>query len=411
MEWFRENRIGVFIHYINIMFMLFIARSCYNIEGFSFLYVTLLYAFLMLVYWFFTGVLHRRIYRFLIVLAAAGLAVLIWFSFQNRIIEYFYSHVVYNIENINNQLFHGSVTYFYEFKPIITLVLPVVVFLLLFFYNNRMTEGVLLLVFMEVVFFWYLDYVDDIKRLIFPFIIISVITYLMNNYKKTVHEFQKKGIYSSLNGKRLIINIVVFSMVVGIIGLTLPQEIQGKDTMSIVERFQNKYAQAQDGVGSGLENIYGLQSSGYADTESRLGGPLTLDKSVAFLVESDKPYYLKGNVKDEYTGSSWKSTVNNYQKLENGEADSLNSIMNRYSSFINEPKQIKIYPEKLRTASFLVPMYTEKISNFNGDIYMNSENSTYMSSSRISKEYTIDFYELDENRISEDYYGMYYLGN
>lgn len=411
MEWFREKAAGIFINYINIVFMLTMANVCYRITGFSYFYVSLLYIILVSVYWVFTGVLRRGIQRVIVLILVLCAFIMFCVAFKNRLIDFFYMDIVDNIDAINTLLMKGRSTYFYQFKPIITVVLPIVVYILFFFYSNRITEGVLLLTLAEMTFFWYLDYSAEIKKLILPFIIISLITYLFNNYRKTVHEFQKKGIYSSLSGKRLVVNIVLFSIIAGIIGIPLPQEIRGKDSMSILDRFENKYTSTGgNGITSGIEGAFGLQSSGYNNTEKRLGGPIALDRNVAFVVESDELYYLKGNIKDEYTGYSWKNTETDYSKLTEGGSSYINVLRSNGALVMGEPKQIKIFPEKLKTTSFMVPMFTDNIMDYKGDIFVNEENSTFISSSKVGKEYVISFYKVKENNPqAADNYGTYYF--
>lgn len=413
MEWFKEKAAGIFINYINIMFMLAIAIVCYRIKGFSYFYVSILYIILVSVYWIFTGALHRGIQRVITLILVMCAFILFCMAFKNRIIDFFYMDIVDNIDAINTLLIKGKSTYFYQFKPIITIVLPIIVYLLFFFYSNRITSGVLLLTLAEMAFFWYLDYSAEVKKLLLPFIIISLITYLFNNYRKITHEFQKKGIYSSLSGKRLIINIVLFSMLVGIIGMPLPQEIRGKDSMSILDRFENKYTSTGgNGIANGIEGSFGLQSTGYNNTEKRLGGPISLDRSVAFVVESDELYYLKGNIKDEYTGYSWKNNETTYSKLTEAGSSYINGLKHKGTLIMGEPKQIKIFPEKLKTTSFMVPMFTNNIVDYKGDIFVNEENSTFISSSKVGKEYVISFYNVVENKTPNgDMYGTYYFND
>lgn len=336
------------------------------------------------------------------------------FFFKEKILEFIYDDIVYNVEGINNLLWEGKSTFFYQFKPIITIILPIIVCILFFFYNNWITEGVLLLSLTVMIFFWYLEYFSEIKMMIMPFIIVSTVTYMINNYKKTLLQLQKKGIYSSINGKRIVINILVFTVIAAAIGIPLPQELKGKNDISLLDMLEKKYSEAQgdEGVEQAVKGIYGLDYSGYSNTEKMLGGPIRLDKGLAFRVESDKAYYLKGDVRDDYTGNSWRKTEENLRRLEDRGNPTIyraKNSSNRFTLFPDsELKQMKIYPEKLRSTSFMVPTYTNKIKEFYGEVLINEESSIFAAKSKINKAYTIDYYDVEYKSDFEDYYTVYY---
>lgn len=417
MEWLRERWAGIFVHYINIIFMLSVLHICYRVRNFNYLYITLLYIGMMVIYWFYTGLLHRGKQRIIFLMLAATLIAVFTFFFREKIIAFFYENIVNNVDAINNLLYDGKATFFYQYKPIITVVLPIVVFILFFFYDNKITEGVLLLSLVVMIFFWYLEYFNEIKLLILPFVVISTVTYLINNYKKTLFELQKKGIYSSLNGRRIVANIIVFTLLAAVIGVPLPQDIKGKDDISLLQQLEKKYSEAQGegGTAAAVTGIYGLEYSGYTNTEKKLGGPIKLDKGLALRVESDKAYYLKGDVKEEYTGDSWRKTEEELKKLGERGNPSIEKVRNNYSGTLffqdSDLKQMKIYPEKLKSTSFMVPIYTNTIKGFEGEILINEENSIFASMSKVSKMYTVEYFDVDYKSEFKNYYTVYYGHN
>ncbi|WP_163192070.1 transglutaminase-like domain-containing protein [Clostridium thermarum] len=413
MEWFKEKKTGILLHYINIMFLFVVIDVCYEIENFNYLYVTLLYLGLMVIYWVYNGLIHRKWQRIIVFLLATLCALILAYFYKDKIAEFINVDIIANIDDINNQLLNAEATYFYQFKPVITVILPVVVFILFFFYYNNMTEGVLLLTLAVMIFFWYLEYFDEIKILIIPFIIIAIVTYMVNNYKKVLLELQKKGIYSSIDGTRVIINVIVFTLIAGIVVLPLPQDIKGKDELSIFQILENEYGEAHNrGSEAAKSGIFGLQYTGYNNTENRLGGPIRLDNQVAFRVVSDKALYLKGDVRDEYTGYSWKKTTDELTELQKGINPSIDEARNNDIGNViypeNKLKEIKIFPEKLRSSSFMVPIYTNRIKDYEGEIFINEENSTFVTGSYISKPYTIEYYDVEYKIEMLDYYTVYY---
>lgn len=415
MEWFKQHITGIFIHYINILFMFVLMATCYQIDDFNYFYITLLYIGFIMVYLFFTGVLNTALKKFIFVLLSLVALVILAFIFKASIIDFFYRDLVENIIIINDKLYNNQITFFYLFKPTITVVLPLILIILFILYEHRITEGILILTFSEMIFFWYLEYKSEVRSMLLPFAIISVMTYMLNNYKKTQSLFQKKGIYSTINGGKLFVNIIICSIIASIIALPLPQEIEGKDSISILKAIDGK------GKGSkGLINIetaakgaFGIGQTGYSSTEKRLGGPLQLNNSLAFKVKSEKSYYLKGDVKNEYTGYSWRNTVDDLEELNSKimlEAEKARKSNPNMSLFpTTELKEITIYPVGLRTTSFMVPMYTNNIKYHKEGIIVGEDRAVFLMSSNIDKEYTVEFYDVDYTDINQDYYGMYYV--
>lgn len=418
MEWIRQHIVGVFIHYINILFMFALMASCYQIEDFNYLYITLIYVAFIMIYLFFTGILNTALKKFIFLLIVFIALGIFGFLFRHSIMDFLYQDIILNIESINNNLYYGHITFFYQYKPIITVVLPLILIILFILYEHKVTEGVLFLSLLEMIFLWYLEYKNEVKVMLLPFAIISIMTYMLNNYKKTQMQFQKKGIYSSISGRRLFVNIVIFSIIAGIITIPLPQEIEGKESLSIINTLNEKGKEARGliNIDVAAKGAFALSQTGYSNTEKKLGGPIQLNKSLAFKVKSDKSYYLKGDVKDEYTGYSWKSTVedlkvyNSDVNLEVARAWNSHPLLNLFPS--SAQKQITIYPAGLKTTSFMVPMYTSDVKY--GDGYregtiVGEDRSIFMWRSNIDKEYTIEFYDVDYSNEALDYYGVYYI--
>lgn len=417
MGWFKQHIVGVFIHYVNILFMFVLMDKCYQIDDFNYLYITFLYLAFIMIYIFFTGVLNTGFKKFAFLMIALTSLVILGFAFKDNIIDFFYKEIVDNIIVINDKLYNNEITFFYLFKPTITVVFPIILIILFLLYDHRVTEGVLLLSLLEMIFFWQMEYSNEVLSMLLPFAIISIMTYMLNNYKKTQIHFQKKGIYSSISGNRLFADIVIFSVIASIIVLPLPQDIEGKDRMTLLNTLEGKNKKGTDGINIdiALSGAFNISKTGFSNTEKRLGGPIQLNKSLAFKVKSDKSYYLKGDVKDEYTGYSWKNTVDDLKvmdstvRLEVDRAWQSNPELNLFPS--SKQKEMKIYPEGLKTTSFMVPMYTTNIRYDKDGLIVGENRSIFMWKSTIDKEYTIEFYDVDYTNETQDYYGKYYIQN
>jgi hypothetical protein len=122
--------------------------------------------------------------------------------------------------------------------------------------------------------------------------------------------------------------------------------------------------------------------------------PISLDFKEAFKVKSDKPYYLKGNVKDFYDGSKWSKTNENYFKKLN----SNNMSHDVYVNFgMGEKKYLTIYPyKKFKTSTIFVPNYAFNVSGVEGTLFYDKV-PTIFSEKEVTKPYNIDFYEYPED--------------
>ncbi len=56
-----------------------------------------------------------------------------------------------------------------------------------------------------------------------------------------------------------------------------------------------------------------LSSTGFSGPEDELGGPVKLNRDIVLKVQAPFPTYLRGNILNHYTGSSWKDTIVDYR--------------------------------------------------------------------------------------------------
>ncbi len=63
----------------------------------------------------------------------------------------------------------------------------------------------------------------------------------------------------------------------------------------------------------GTRKPFRLTTTGYPSSTNKLGGPVRVNQDLALLVDSPLPLLLRGSVLDEYTGSSWISSISSYR--------------------------------------------------------------------------------------------------
>ncbi|MCL2486881.1 MAG: transglutaminase-like domain-containing protein, partial [Oscillospiraceae bacterium] len=62
-------------------------------------------------------------------------------------------------------------------------------------------------------------------------------------------------------------------------------------------------------TGNESSSDFGLRRVTFQSETGRLGGPITLDDELYLIVTSSRPVLLRGQVKDQYTGRSWRASV------------------------------------------------------------------------------------------------------
>lgn len=399
MNWLKENKIEIIIIYVNMMFTMKMMKLCYKIQGFSYVLVTLLFLLGVGIYCFFHVYLQKRKYKVLAVLVIlAGFIVFCIFK-SKLVIDYLTNTIAANFNTINDLLYTGRNTTFLLFKPFLITLLPLLTVIFMALYNRGISEAVLVLNLAVMLMFWYLEYVDEVKENIVMFIILSVLTYALNNYFKSVKDLTKKSIHNVLEGNKIISYILIFSLIVGWVGVIFPQEFEGKYSAETFKKWTNPFAPDSNGKLSAKarESKYALSSSGYSNTEKSLGGPIQINTDTVFLVAADKPYLLKGDVKDYYTGYSWKKTGESYKKS----SDIKSVASNKYIDNLLKPvledvkKTISILPDNYNTSSMFVPINTISVKLQKGKVYYDTKGLTFTNSSKISNEYTVSFYDPD----------------
>lgn len=87
---------------------------------------------------------------------------------------------------------------------------------------------------------------------------------------------------------------------------------------------QLKWKALEDMVEDFRENRFGssftqprrtfrLSHTGFSGPEGELGGPVKLSRDIVLKVQAPFPTYLRGNILNHYTGTSWKDTVKDYR--------------------------------------------------------------------------------------------------
>jgi len=123
-------------------------------------------------------------------------------------------------------------------------------------------------------------------------------------------------------------NWIIYSLMVSIIVVSisafLPRNFEPITWRALDGKIQEVFPQLSDWRNNqktsykyGNEMRFDMSLTQYQEDSKRLGGPIKKEnKFLVMKVTSDEPLYLRGRIKDFYTGSYWKSSEEYFQPLE-----------------------------------------------------------------------------------------------
>jgi transglutaminase-like putative cysteine protease len=156
--------------------------------------------------------------------------------------------------------------------------------------------------------------------------------------------------------------------------------------------------------GEGVE--FAVSVAGYGDS-ARLGGPVRRDKTVLLEVEGSGGHYLRGSVKDYYSGSSWLSGG----ELKPWEPFPSEDVLLDYL----QPVELTVNHKHLRTVTVFTLPYTLQLRGFQKELYQTEGDGVVMSA-EVSRNqayrivgntlaYSGDFSELESGQPGRDLAG------
>ncbi|WP_461613746.1 transglutaminase-like domain-containing protein [Clostridium sp. Marseille-QA1073] len=201
----------------------------------------------------------------------------------------------------------------------------------------------------------------------------------------------------SLDIKKIIPYALIITFLIIKVISALPQHYSGMDLSNYGEFLNNTFAKTSDDREIALNGKFTINSSGYSNSEKKLGGPITLNKQEVFRVKSPKPYYLKGSVKDYYTGSSWSAMERRLIKRDKDYDFEKSYSLKRSIGVGASLGNITITPtKKISTTSFFTPNMGVGIKGDYDEIYCD-EIPTFLSKTNVNKPYNVIYYIYKES--------------
>lgn len=388
--WIKEKLIYIILIYINFTLILRLLEKGIHIKNFDYGFTSLLFIVGLLIYIFYDCTLKKTIYKSLFTLFIVSMGAVYYLVNVEVLKRLFSNYYFEDILMLNDLIYEGSITYFYQYKTLLILGIPLIVFLILCITFRFMKKIILLVSLSVVIGLWFTrSYVIVIEYLSI-YIFISSLTFIIISYIKRIHRANDEGVNVFIKLRYILVYGVIISLIISKITVMLPQEYKGENLTEYGDYFKNEFLEGTPDIN---KDRYGLSTSGYGDNDKRLGGPISLNYQEVFVVKSDKPYYLKGNVVDFYDGNKWtKTNENYYEKTSNTNMEFIyNETFNTDTTEMSN--SLTVYPnKKFKTNTVFVPNYTVNVSGVEG-ILFHDKSPMVLSEKVILKEYNVEFFK------------------
>lgn len=259
---------------------------------------------------------------------------------------------------------------------------------------------------------WALEYIVSLV----PFYLFSftiLMYYVRHIYKRKIisepNEYAGQGLFVLL--------ALPFCAVVVAIALLIPARENPVEWNWLDTRINQVFNYFNNRFKYEVFDNFSISSAGFGGSGSRLGGKVRLDKTPVLKVETPRMVYLKGSIRDYYTGSSWISSASEPTplsgdgselvfdafELENGFVllSGSNDFMDKYF----EKNNIRVTYLNLITKSLFYPV---KTTNFN----LNTEKDVtafidwygnLFTGKMMGKDYSYSFDSYSANLNDEDF--------
>ncbi|SHK52931.1 Transglutaminase-like enzyme, putative cysteine protease [Hathewaya proteolytica DSM 3090] len=292
----------------------------------------------------------------------------------------FYKHNI--LEPINymvNCYNYNKIVDFKIIKPLIRFSVPILSVLILYIVEKCSVNFIVLINGVALICVWALEN-WLLQKYMFKLIGLSFVTIIINqvlkNSKKNIDKYEKIEI--TWGNTCWIIIPVIFILITSFYVSSTKGGILSEN--NIISEI-NEYVYGNGSVIYGDQSV--LNKVGYNNSTDILGGSISLDDKVVMYVDTDRPCYLRGNIKEEYSGYSWRAK-NSYGKLE----------PNLHLKNLEPKTSMTIkYAGDFKTYNFFVPNNYVKIQYSNPDGIRYSKKGEVLNNTFVNEPYTVVKYD------------------
>lgn len=205
-------------------------------------------------------------------------------------------------------------------------------------------------------FYWY-SYYDSAYWLIAIFLVLFLILMGVKNfYKNGLAQLYRPWVKTS----------IIYGMTIILLALAMPKSQNyiywtwmQKKVYSLFP-FVEDFRQSQGSTKGPAEAVlFDFSTTGFQGNSSKLGGPVTLGQRKIMTLEAKGTTYLRGSVKQIYTGNSWRTLDEPY--TEYGINRNISMLKNSQSKFF-EDDEITITNHGMATMTLFSPLVPSSVS-------------------------------------------------
>lgn len=383
--------IPLFLIFINGFIMAMTMESGYFIKNFEFKtllpYQILPLLFVLGIIGVFRGEGTPYKIGFLVLTLISG------FYLYRLVLSIDFMSIPQDIQNINNVINSNEFIEFEYFETTLKLVMLLstsllAVTLYIFPYNMIMLDAGLL------IFLWIVDYNGNRYEYVRYFI--PVWTFSILSYRAGIQDEDRENY--RVNHKKRLVNALAFTLVISITSLFINVEAKGVYSDRLRNYFTGQTATNTSLTISSLEDAFNLRQTGYNNSNTTLGGDITINEEEVLRATGNPIVYLRGNVKTTYTGREWLWEDRSFE-----EESSINDEkISKFESLNGDAplKQLEIRPTKQITSSLFHSLYTKEVT-FNNNIakiFYDETFDTFTGNKTVANNYLVKYY--DESLLS-----------
>lgn len=388
MSQLKNKVIPLVIIFFNMIIMGMVMESAYFIEGFKH---TEIMAFALLPVLLTLG--------FLGMLKGENLYYRIGFFLLGAVSAYFLYHAVRTIDLlqipsdiavINATIMDGLSIQFTDFLNVLKVMMltgAVILSLTLYIfpYNMVILDMGLLL------FLWIVDYYGNTYEYARFFVPVWAFSLLF--YRTTLVDQEAKVL--KINRNRRLVEAVVLTLIITIGSAFIDVEAKGIYSDRLFNYFNGQVVPQGSITGSSIRDPFGIAMTGYNDSETLLGGDISISEDEVMRAFGEEPIYLRGTVRTEYLGDRWARDVVEYEP--NGSLSTEKTAYYERLTVNEDLRRLEIRPVVEMTSNLFSSIYTKEVafSNNLALLFYNDERSTYTSNKTVINNYDITYFRED----------------
>lgn len=198
------------------------------------------------------------------------------------------------------------------------------------------------------------------------------------------------GRYIENLGFSVFIPIAVFFLIM--LSVIFPWKVSALELQRLSDEMTSRFPVLERLRDSVEDTVAGgefeLSDTPFQPDISRLGGSVELSDEIIMRVRADRPYYLRGTVKEEYTGSQWETVQEKIYLMEDNEFDI------EPESIGYESETVTIYPDSLKTRTIFNPYFTYKVTGIEIELVYNDSLQIQRNRGDMNQQdpYTVEFF-------------------